>query len=127
MPGEEQGGSELHLPPDARHLTTARVFVAALGRHVGLSEERVEDLRLAVSEACANVLEDAPDGVTLSVTPSPMGLAVTVRSAGGGRERAEDGGAEDGWGIELIRNLADGVAVEDDAEGRTISFLLPSA
>ncbi len=55
---------ELEIPARSVYVGVARLAVASVARHAGLDEERVEDLRIAVSEACANAVlaEDADDG-----------------------------------------------------------------
>jgi anti-sigma regulatory factor (Ser/Thr protein kinase) len=45
-------GCVLEIPPEAAYVSTARLFVGAVGRHFGVDEDSVEDLKLAVSEAC---------------------------------------------------------------------------
>jgi serine/threonine-protein kinase RsbW len=45
-------GCVLEIPPEAAYISTARLFVAAVARHFAVEEDSVEDLKLAVSEAC---------------------------------------------------------------------------
>ena len=42
----------LEVPPEAAYVSTARLFVGALARQFGVEEDSVEDLKLAISEAC---------------------------------------------------------------------------
>jgi Histidine kinase-like ATPase domain len=49
-------GFSLELPPLAEHLGTARSFSAAVARHFGVAGETVEDLKIAISEACIDAL-----------------------------------------------------------------------
>jgi serine/threonine-protein kinase RsbW len=42
----------LEIPAVAAYVNTARLFVGAVARHFGIDEESVDDLKLAVSEAC---------------------------------------------------------------------------
>ncbi|MGH9136049.1 MAG: ATP-binding protein [Acidimicrobiales bacterium] len=49
---------ELRVPARAEYLALVRLLVADLARgHSGINGERLDDLRLAVSEACANAVE----------------------------------------------------------------------
>lgn len=43
----------ISLPADAAYLGTARVFAGSVARHAGCPEEAIEDMRLGVSEICA--------------------------------------------------------------------------
>ena len=60
---------ELEMPARWVYVGVARFAVASVARHAGLDEEKVEDLRIAVSEACANAVlgEDRDDGVARAV------------------------------------------------------------
>lgn len=46
------GGCVLEIPAEAAYVSTARLFVGAVARHFGVEEDSVEDLKLAISEAC---------------------------------------------------------------------------
>jgi len=112
---------ELHLPPDVRYVGLARLVVCAAARQSGMSDERIEDLRIAVSEATTNaviahqrVQRTLP--VVLLFGASTAGFSVTVRDTGAGFEPTgpEDGPSRDwtsehGLGVTLIRGLADEV------------------
>ncbi|MBU2603070.1 MAG: ATP-binding protein [Actinobacteria bacterium] len=47
----------LTVSPEPARLTDIRRFVEDVGREIGLDDERVFDLKVAVSEACANAVE----------------------------------------------------------------------
>jgi anti-sigma regulatory factor (Ser/Thr protein kinase) len=96
-----------------------RHFVADLGVDV-------DGLTLAVSEAVANVVahayEEGTSGVIdLSATASPFEVAIVVRDRGRGLEaaRASHGA---GFGIEIIRRLAQHVALDDSASGVALTM-----
>jgi len=46
----------LRLPPNAAHVRTARLVAAAMARRSGVSEEVLDEVRLAVGEACARAV-----------------------------------------------------------------------
>ncbi len=46
----------LELPPDPAFMATARMFASSLARHFEIDETVVEDLKLAISEACSRAL-----------------------------------------------------------------------
>jgi anti-sigma regulatory factor (Ser/Thr protein kinase) len=60
----------LELPPDPAFVSTARMFASTLARHFEIAEDSVEDLKLAVSEACTRALAAEEVDRTLSVTAS---------------------------------------------------------
>jgi anti-sigma regulatory factor (Ser/Thr protein kinase) len=112
---------ELHLPPDVAYVGLARLIVCAAARQAGMTEERVEDLRIAVSEGTANAMiahrsaQDS-DSVVLSFGPT-RGGAFGVAIAGVGPDLAQPATHElgSGWsdhaglGVTVIRGLADHV------------------
>jgi len=77
---------ELQIPPQAEYVGTARLFVAAAGRHFELSEEAVADVKVAVSEVCADAIEDRPHPEHLSIAIRPgleaLEVAVSAQPAG---------------------------------------------
>ncbi len=59
---------ELRLPADAAFLSVTRMFSGSVAKTFGLDPERTQDLRLALSEICAAVVEGHhPDPSTLAV------------------------------------------------------------
>ena len=112
---------ELHLPPDVRYIGLARLVVCAAARQSGMAEQRIEDLRIAVSEATTNAVMahqrvERALPVVLQFGPSPDGFSVTVRDTGPGFEpktpeelASREWGLEHGLGVTLIRGLADEV------------------
>src|SRR2546426_4286025 len=46
----------LRLPPSAAHVRTARLVAAAMARHSGVEEALLDEIRLAVGEACARAV-----------------------------------------------------------------------
>ena len=79
---------ELQIPPQAEYVGTARLFLAAAGRHFELSEEAVADVKVAVSEVCADAIEDVrrPDHLRIAMRSRVDALEVTVSSQPSGIE-----------------------------------------
>ena len=71
---------ELRLPADGAYLSVLRTATAGLAARLDFTLDEIEDLRIAVDEACALLLPDAvPDShLTCSFTLSSGSLAVTV-------------------------------------------------
>ena len=61
------GAVALSVPADPRHLRLARLTASGFGADLGLSPDEVEDLRLAVGEASALLVEHASPGARLTV------------------------------------------------------------
>jgi anti-sigma regulatory factor (Ser/Thr protein kinase) len=111
------------LPAVVESVAVARQAVRRFTR--GL-EVDVVGITLAVSEAVANVVAhaytDGEDGVIdLSATASPDEVAIVVRDRGCGLDaaRASHGA---GFGIEIIRRLAQDVALHDGEPGVEVTM-----
>lgn len=126
---------ELHLPPDVAYVGVARLVVVAAARQSGMADERVEDLRTAVSEATTNAVvahQRAGQGRRVRLTFGPRdadGFEVTIADAGRGFQPASqealasrDWTMEGGLGVTIIRGLADDVRFVRDGDGMAVSM-----
>src|SRR5690625_2341786 len=69
------------IPSSTRHLSEVRRFVEQHAREAGLSEADVDKFRLAVDEACTNVIEHACKGdetYRITITINIKGPRVTM-------------------------------------------------
>ena len=122
---------ELHIPNAFGYEKVAMNFAASAAKDMGLAEERIEDLKTAVSEACLNAIEhgnkmDASMKVGVVLNVEELNLQVTVQDVGDEIGPVETPNIEDkiegksnrrGWGIFLIKNLVDEVKFESAPEG----------
>jgi serine/threonine-protein kinase RsbW len=77
----------LVLPALPEHVRTARLVVVAAARRAGLDDQLVDELRLAVGEACARAVglhrRDAPgERIVITVSDEPTRLTVSVVDRG---------------------------------------------
>ncbi len=136
---------QLELPARPEFLSLARLVVAgAVVLDPSFTEERVADLRLAVSEAATNAIEaqrtsnlrnGSDDGITIWCRIGDASVEVRVSDSGPGFDPDElvphppvDDPArldfERGLGIPLIRLLTDEVDFEPSAEGTTVRMIV---
>ena len=116
----------LSLTASAEQVVLVRSVVGALAVSLGFRHRGVDDVRLAVTEACTNVVRHAYAGADtdgrLDVVASGArgGLTVTVADRGCGlRPRAETGPG--GLGLSLMAALAQSVKIEEtDGRGTTV-------
>jgi serine/threonine-protein kinase RsbW len=131
----------LEIPPRRDHLALVRLVVsgtAAIERLV--PERRLEDLRLAVSEACANAVDaqqaagiDVPLTVQIEVDKAEVAVTVTDH-AGGFEPEAVDPipvatdpqrlRHERGLGIPLMRSLVDHVSFTRVGDGTAVRLVV---
>jgi anti-sigma regulatory factor (Ser/Thr protein kinase) len=121
----------LELPPAPISIGTARLFSATVARFYNCEEEAVEDLKLAVSEACTVSIrtnEDRGHPVRLAIEGDPDGLTFSIED--GGSTVPTDGGddALEVPGGELIRALFPHAEVVSNAGGGAdVRFSIPTA
>jgi serine/threonine-protein kinase RsbW len=77
----------LRLPAQGAYLSVLRTATASLASRLDFTIDDIEDLRIAVDEACAMLLSHAVAGADLSVTfdleSEAMGVAVSVPTLDG--------------------------------------------
>ena len=103
IPSGVAAASTLELANDPALLATARLFAASAARAAGCREDVAEDIRLAVSEACAAAMRRHPgaDGhVTIRLEMSDESLEITV--SGDTRPSPEIAGPDD---VDIVRAL----------------------
>jgi anti-sigma regulatory factor (Ser/Thr protein kinase) len=125
---------ELEIPARPEFVGIARMAVGALaGIRPGLAYERIDDLRIVVSEACTSAIEmmanqagsaggDAPGGLRVRCIDGPKSLEVRIEAPGSAFESAfptsEPEPDVDSFRISLIRALVDDAELRS-SPGRT--------
>jgi serine/threonine-protein kinase RsbW len=114
---------ELALPARAANIAVVRHAFGAIGEAFAVDEETLSNIRLAVTEACTNVVVHAyPEGhegpLEVLATLREERLEVVVRDEGPGiAPRADSPGL--GLGLPLIASLTESVQLGRDREERT--------
>ncbi len=125
---------ELSLPAQAENIALIRHAFGAVGEAFAVDEQLLSDVRLAVTEACANVVVHAyPDGdpgpLDVYATLGEDELIVVVRDEGPGIV-PHPGSPGLGLGLPLIASLTESVQLGHDEHERTevrMTFSLSSA
>ena len=117
----------LCLPTDELSVPVVRHICSYALTEVGVRPDCLEDISLALTEACTNVLDhatDSGDAYAVQIGIDDTRCTIRVKDAGIGfdfdarsSQPRVDGNAESGRGLELIRSLVDRVkftAVEED-------------
>jgi serine/threonine-protein kinase RsbW len=133
---------ELEIPARPAYLSLVRLIVdAAVGSLApGLSVARLDDLKIAVTEACSNAIEaheailaEGPVLVRCVIDDHQVTVDIVDRGRGFDPDRVETLPAatdprrlrhESGLGIPLMRTLTDEVAFSPDADGTRVSLTI---
>lgn len=75
------------FPSHPKYLSAVRAFAARMGEIAGLSEKNVEEIKLAVDEACSNVIKYAYGGntdreIALKCRIGKRGFEVIIEDSG---------------------------------------------
>ena len=87
----------IDFPAEADHVSTARIFSAAVARHFGCDASDIEDLKIALSEACSSAISHSGPGShdPVRLVASPEGRLLTFEVNGHRRRQlkaSEDAG-----------------------------------
>jgi serine/threonine-protein kinase RsbW len=144
---------EVTFTPLPAHVRTARLVATAVARRSGVDEALLDEVRLAVGEACSRAVEAhrrhcPAEPVKMEMTDLGERFVVVVsdhaptKTAGpapanghGGSpagaatvvQGADDSGIPAGFGLAVISGLADDVRVSSTSSGVSVRMSWPSA
>ena len=117
------GAVEVRVPAEGTFVATLRLVAASLGARCELTVDDIEDLRLAVDEACALILPLAAPGTELEArfVLAPGSLAVTASVTKGQSDGQFD---RSGFAWTVLTALAGEVDAVTAQDGRTVSITM---
>ena len=143
MPAVNRVGElvRLEIPAQPAFVGVVRSVVAAVASAVdGIDDDRLEDLRVAVSEACTNAVEahrreSLDDRVIVTCTLAEERLEVRIEDSGSefdvsdipaapGPDAMPSASSERGWSIQLIQALVDDVTFRQTSAGTAVDLVV---
>jgi len=112
---------DLRIPSRAEWVALARLAAATVANRLRFSIEEIEDVKLAVAEACTAVIQHEPHGEFIQLTCEALDDSLRVRVHDSGRHGVHSADAASmnfdeariaGLGIFLIRTLMDEVSYD---------------
>jgi serine/threonine-protein kinase RsbW len=128
LPNSSLGAVRLSIPASAEWVAVARLAVAAVASRQRFSIDEIEDIKLAIAEACTNAIQHGTAGgsIDLECELRDQELVTTVRDRGVGprlgtvnEERIGEMGRTEELGVFLIRALMDSVEYTSDVRDGT--------
>ena len=115
----------LSLPAHARNIAVVRRALEAIAEELALPRRLIEDMRLAVTEACTNVVRHAYEDdereyasdMRVDLLPSEHGMEVIVEDRGRGLGPSPDAQGP-GLGLPLIAALTSALEVSHGPDAR---------
>jgi serine/threonine-protein kinase RsbW len=132
---EQIGAVELRIPAKATWVAVARLVVSAVANQLPFSLEAIEDLKLALTEACTKCIEHAAgedETIDIAFTVMPDVVRIVVRARHQGRDARsvnlvtsqKSGDRTEGLGIYIIQSLMDSVEYRVDEHAGTELVML---
>ena len=129
---------DLIIPMIPEMELTASNTAEAVGEFMKLDHDKIQEIKLALIEACINAFEHSQsqdERVNISFEMGENELTIQISDQGQGfdlkraqeelkkrRQRGERGERMRGWGLTIMRELMDEVEVESDENGTTITM-----
>src|ERR1043166_6106562 len=132
------------MPPEPDYIAMARMFAGSVARHFGCDEDVVEDVKVAVSEACTNSVKAHRDRgnsepielfarlddeeVTFEVVDAGGGIDIELQKAINENAATPAAGLYEGsLGLMLIRSLFPATEIIRNGDrGTTVRFVVPA-
>ena len=119
---DERDFVEVRIPADGAYLALLRTATAGLAARLDFTLDEIEDLRIAVDESCAMLLQKAVEGASLTCRFDLAwdSLAITVCAP------TEDGKppARDTFAWTVLTALAGEVDAVTDEDGKTVAITM---
>lgn len=120
------------LPRDAQTVRLVRSVVSDTLTTFGVTQDCIDDIRLALSEACTNVIEHAAadDEYEVRVEVDERQCAISITNTGDGFDAEAlahampDPGSRRGRGVAIMRAVMDRVEFTSEPETGTLAHLV---
>ncbi len=129
---------EIEVPASEQYLGDIREFVTQIANETGFSQHEINNIKLAIDEACSNVVRHAYKGlelgmIRLMVRRRDRELEITIHDQGKSFEwkkartpdlnRYVEIGKKGGLGIWFIRKLMDETEYTSNRQGNTLTLV----
>lgn len=110
---------KMEISSNPEYVSIIRLTTSGIANKMGFALEDIEDLKVAISEACTNAIKHSLDDVfTITYKMQENGLTIEIQDEGQGydiksiNEPNIDNLQESGMGLFIIESLMDDVTIE---------------
>lgn len=119
----------VNLPRESVSVPVVRRLAAQALRAFGVRHEHISDVELAITEACANVIDHAADtdSFEVQVEVAADRCSISVLDHGTGFDGISEQGADDaetGRGVRLMQALVDRLAFRNEPQAGTVVHMV---
>jgi serine/threonine-protein kinase RsbW len=127
---------DLSIPMQPDMEIIATTVAESIGTFMGLDANKVDEVKIAVVEACINAFEHSKSEerrVDVSFSIDDAGLMISINDGGTGfdmdeakaqiAEKRSEGVGNRGWGLTLIYELMDEVSIVSTPNGTLVQML----
>ena len=118
---------KMEISANPEYVSIIRLTTSGIANKVGFCLDDIEDLKVAISEACTNAIKHSlEDRFTIIYTMIEKGLTIEIIDNGKGYNTKEvsepdlDNLKESGLGLFIIQSLMDEVDIKSDIDNGTI-------
>lgn len=128
----EMATVEVTFTPLPAHVRTARLVATAVARRSGVPESLLDEVRLAVGEACSRAVEahrlHCPgQPIRIALTGRDGRFEIEVVNAGAAPGSAENKLVPAGFSLAVIAGLADDVQISETPAGTSVKMSWPTS
>ena len=122
------------MQPDMEVIATS--VAESMGVFMGLEENKVDEVKIAIVEACINAFEHSKSEerrIDVSFSIDDSALTININDGGSGfdmdeamakiAEKRSEGIGDRGWGLTLIYELMDEVSIASTPKGTLVKML----
>jgi class 3 adenylate cyclase/anti-sigma regulatory factor (Ser/Thr protein kinase) len=126
---------DLNLPMMTDIEFAASYTLQAVGVLMDITEDKIEEIKLALIEACINAIEHSQSKesrmlIGFEISPDALIIKISDRGHGFDKEKAlkaagqrrQSGQLKRGWGLHLMQEFVDETEIESDSDGTTITL-----
>ncbi|MEG0181666.1 MAG: ATP-binding protein [Terrisporobacter sp.] len=121
---------KMEISSNPEFVSIIRLTTSGIANKIGFSVDDIEDLKVAISEACTNAIKHSLDDVfTITFNILEHGLTIEIKDNGKGYDTSTITGPdlenlkESGMGLFIIESLMDDVTIESqEGKGTTIKI-----